>query len=77
MEEPKELFCNRLRTILHNKGWSQKVLSERTGIKYQHIHKVLNGKIQNPSLSVILRLGEALDISYDEILTNVIDPVKK
>ena len=48
---------------LHN--WSLKMLSDNSGVPYETIKKVANGKIQNPSLKNAMKIAEAFGCSID------------
>ena len=48
---------------LHN--WSLKMLSDNSGVPYETIKKVANGKIQNPSLKNVMKIAEAFGCSID------------
>lgn len=57
----------KLKQIRHERGISQKELSEKTGLTRQTIHNIENGK-QYPTLYNIIKIAEALKISVDELL---------
>ncbi len=61
-------FATRLREAMQDKGWNQKVLSERSGIHHQQIHKLLRGERTNPQVSTVLDLARALEVSVDYLL---------
>lgn len=58
-------FRKRLRTAMNDKGWNQKVLSERSGVHYQQIYKLLSGERPDPRFSTVKRLADALGITTD------------
>lgn len=46
---------------------SLKELEEKTGISASFIHRIENGKIDNPSVKVVLTLSVALKLDIDKI----------
>jgi transcriptional regulator with XRE-family HTH domain len=51
-----------------SKGWSQKELSEITGIAASQISRIENGSIENISSDILIKLANAFGVSTDYIL---------
>ncbi len=61
-------------TLIHNinhqlsiHNWSLKILSVNSGISYETLKKLLNGKIQSPSFYTIYKLADVFHCSVDEL----------
>ena len=56
-----------------------KQLKEKTGISISYLSEIENNKAKNPSLEVIVKIAEALQIKLDEIyfVDSEIDELKK
>jgi transcriptional regulator with XRE-family HTH domain len=52
---------SRVKALRLQKRWTQKELSERSGISTPHISSIERGK-RNPSLQYAMKLSEALDV---------------
>jgi putative transcriptional regulator len=57
----------RLRKIRTQRGWSQEELARRARISRVYLNKLETRK-QDPRLSVVARLAEALKVSVGDIL---------
>ncbi len=55
----------RLRAILELRGWSQRKLSERTGVSNSHISAYLAGTRKDMSFELMAQLAQALNVSLD------------
>lgn len=64
------LYLKNLRKYRMEKGWSQEKLSREAGISYQTLVKIERGSIENPKIETILKLGKALGISLDKLVSN-------
>lgn len=51
------------------KGWSQKVLAEKTESDTSYINRIETGKI-NPSITALTRIADALDRTLDQLVNN-------
>jgi transcriptional regulator with XRE-family HTH domain len=58
-------FGQRLRTLRHEKGWSQEELAARSGHHWTYIGGVERGE-RNPTLLVISSLAKALNVKVAE-----------
>jgi len=56
-----------VRKLLIDKDLSQKELAKKVGVTQAHISSILLGT-KRPSLEVLKRLGDALDVSLDFIV---------
>ncbi len=56
-----------VRHIRERKGWSQDLLSEVSGLHRTYISGIERG-VRNPTVSIIERLAEALDVPPPELL---------
>lgn len=45
-----------LRNALKNKNWSK--IARETGVPYPTVHKVLSGKVTNPSYNIFIAIYE-------------------
>lgn len=50
------------------KNWTLKTLSDQSGVPYETLKKLANGKIDNPSLQSIVKVSHAFDCSLDSFL---------
>lgn len=71
MELPKNI-----KRIRKKKGWSQKILGEMIGSHLSHINRIETGK-QNPSLEVLIKLADALDVSIDALVRGNEEDIKE
>jgi transcriptional regulator with XRE-family HTH domain len=60
-------LAENIKKIRKKKGWSQKELGEMIGSHLSHINRIETGK-QNPSLEVLIKLADALDVSIDGLV---------
>lgn len=58
-----------LKQALQEKKMTQEQLAHLCNVERSHISKILSGKTL-PSIPVLVRLSEALDLSIEAILTN-------
>ena len=68
----ENLAANIRRVMLRN-GFSQQKLADMSGVPQATIFRVLNAK-NDPSVSLVSRLADALDTSIDKLLA---EPPKK
>ncbi|GHU76448.1 hypothetical protein FACS1894188_08990 [Clostridia bacterium] len=50
------------------RAWSKRALAEKAGISHSEVHRIENGDRENPSVSVLNSLAEALGIPKDDML---------
>ena len=64
---PGTIF-ERIGDLRSSKGWSQKKLSEITGIVTSQLSRIENGNIKNISSDILIKLAKAFGVSTDYIL---------
>lgn len=64
--DKKKLLGKRIREIRKRQALSQEKLAERAGISAQYVSNIERG-VENPTLDLLLRLGEALKVSLGEM----------
>ncbi|MFW6271029.1 MAG: helix-turn-helix domain-containing protein [Bacillota bacterium] len=63
----KNTIGNRLRELRYNMDLTQEELGEKSGLHYSYIGQVERGD-KIPSLKSLMKIGEALNISLEEII---------
>lgn len=63
----------RLKELYKENNFSQKEVSEKTGISQTHLSQIESGK-KNPSLLAATRLASAFGVPLDSLLTNPSPP---
>jgi transcriptional regulator with XRE-family HTH domain len=58
-------FGERLAKAREKRGWTQQELAERTGIRYETINRIENGKHAEPRVYVAVALAKALGTTVD------------
>jgi transcriptional regulator with XRE-family HTH domain len=64
---PSPFHGDRLKTLRTERGWSQAELAEKIGSDARQVSRYENGRVA-PSLDVLARIGEVLDITVDHLL---------
>lgn len=64
---PSPFHGDRLKTLRTERGWSQADLAERIGSDARQVSRYENSRVA-PSLDVLARIGEVLDITVDHLL---------
>ncbi|WP_251861078.1 helix-turn-helix domain-containing protein [Clostridium sp. Marseille-Q2269] len=64
----RELLADMLISAREDKGYSQRHLAHITGVSNSEISKLEKAQRLNPNLKILKKLGDALDIKYEEIL---------
>lgn len=57
-----------VRRLRHEREWTLRDLSERSGIAFSYIHSIESGKQCNPTIRHLLNLSRALGVSVVELL---------
>ncbi|GEO64445.1 MULTISPECIES: helix-turn-helix domain-containing protein [Companilactobacillus] len=60
------MYKNNLKKILKSKNISQSELSRIADIPRTNIVAIINGKIKNPTIGLMIKISDALKISLDE-----------
>ena len=58
----------RIKALRERKGWSQSELARRAGVTSQYIVQLESGARKNPSLDVLRKLADALDVKVESLL---------
>jgi SOS-response transcriptional repressor LexA len=61
----------RMVKLMNERGWSQTVLAERSGVPYHQITKYARGAVDQPRGSTISKIAEALDVSEQFLIFGV------
>ena len=69
-----EIIMSRISSQLSTHNWSLKILSDNSGVPYETIKKIANGKISNPSLKSILKISLAFGCTIDYLAGKEISP---
>ena len=64
----------RIKEYRNKKGLSQEALADTVSVDYRHIASIENGR-KYPSLELVILIANALGISADDILFDVLDTV--
>ena len=62
----------RIKEYRNRKGLSQEALAVKVSVDYRHIASIENGR-KYPSLELVILIANALEVSADDILIDVID----
>ena len=65
-QDDRVAFGLRLRNLRVQRGWSQEVLAERSGLHRTYISSIERGQ-RNVALDNIVRLAEALEVSAADL----------
>jgi transcriptional regulator with XRE-family HTH domain len=71
-----EILMSRISTQLSSHNWSLKILSDKSGVPYETIKKIANGKTANPSLKSILKISAAFGCSMDYLAGKETQPAQ-
>lgn len=66
MQTAEPAFKNNIASIREGKGYSQQGFADKLGISGNWLNKIENGH-KRPSLSTMLRIAEALDVTLNDI----------
>lgn len=64
---PSPFHGDRLKALRTERGWSQAELAEKIGSDARQVSRYENGRVA-PSLDVLARIGEVLDVTVDHLL---------
>lgn len=62
-----KMFRQRMRQARKEKGWSQQVLSDRSGITRETIGHIEGNRDGSPNLYTAILLSQALDVPLDDL----------
>lgn len=60
-------FGKRIRTLRHEKGWSQEELADKVGLHRTYIGSIERGE-QNTSIDNIAKLAKSLGVKIEDLL---------
>lgn len=76
MDLEKAALGKRIREVRIQKGYTQQTLAQKAGIGLMYLGEIERG-IKMPSLSVFIKIVEALDISADYVLRDELSSGEK
>src|SRR5579884_3230769 len=71
---PGPAIGKRIEAIMSARGFTQGQIAVRAGMSQPTVHKIIAGKIEDPALSVVLRIARALGVGVDVLLSDVVLP---
>lgn len=60
------MYKNNLKKILKSKNINQSELSRIANVPRANIVSIINGQIKNPTIGLMIKIADALNISLDE-----------
>lgn len=63
-------WLENVKKIKKDRGYTNETLSEKSGISQGTLNKLLSGASEDPKLSTLISLADALNVSLDEMLGN-------
>jgi len=57
-----------LKQLRKQKGWSQQKLAEKTGLSFNAITKIEQGRAEHPTLKTLIKLAYIFEVSIDELV---------
>lgn len=60
------MYKNNLKKILKSKNINQSELSRIANVPRTNIVSIINGQIKNPTIGLMIKIADALNISLDE-----------
>jgi len=67
--QERELFGRNVRRIRESKGWSQDMLSEKSGLHRTYISGIERGA-RNPTIEVVFKIAKALEIKTSSLFSD-------
>lgn len=64
----KSKWIGTINSLMDRNGWSIKDLSEKSGIPYDSIKKLMSGKINNPTCYTLFKISQSLGCSLDYLI---------
>lgn len=61
-------LSEQLNNRINELGWNYKTVSERTGVKYQEVLRLVKGERKDPRMSTLAKLADGLGVSVDYLL---------
>ncbi len=63
------MYLKNLSKLRKEKGLTQEGLARKANISYHTLLKLESGGIKNPKIETLLKLGEALNLSLDNLIS--------
>lgn len=63
------MYLKNLSKLRKEKGLTQEGLARKANISYHTLLKLESGGIKNPKIETLLKLGEALNLSLDNLVS--------
>lgn len=61
-------ICKNIQYILENKGIKPYKMAREIGISEGNLYDILNGKNSNPTIKIIKKISDYLDIKIDDLI---------
>lgn len=68
-DEARKNISANLRRLLKQRGWSQGELARRSQESAMNVSRIING-VNLPNAAILARLGEALEVSADFLISH-------
>lgn len=62
------MLAERIKKFRKQKGWTQQKLAEKTGLSFNAITKIEQGRAEHPTLKTLIKLADVFGISIDELV---------
>lgn len=62
-------LANFIRQEIDGRGWNQKALADKSGIPKATISRLVNGQVDEPELSTLMRLSDTLNVSLSKLIS--------
>ncbi|MCF7869896.1 MAG: helix-turn-helix transcriptional regulator [Candidatus Omnitrophica bacterium] len=62
------MLAERVRKFRKEKGWSQQKLAEKTGLSFNAITKIEQGRAEYPRLKTLIKLADVFGMSIDKLV---------
>lgn len=66
-----ETIGDKIKKLIKEKNMTQEELARKAGIPYATLIKIIGGNVDNPTVRTIQKLAVALDVSVDDLLTEI------
>ena len=64
--EQNVVLAKRLKELMEVKGISFGELAQKSGLDARRLHRIANGVVSNPSVFVMMRICNGLEVTLDE-----------
>lgn len=62
------MLADRIKKFRKQKGWSQQRLAEKTGLSFNAITKIEQGRAEHPTLKTLIKLSDVFGVSLDNLV---------